>query len=490
MAAFIRLPLLAAVFSLALSAQDITLTGLVNNQVIQRNDSMRADLRLGGSAAARANGKYIEARVLQDGAPVAGLDWTPLVRAAGGRWSGELRNVPAGGPYRVEVRASGVPGVAAVEDILVGDLWILAGQSNMQGVGNLIDVQQPLKQIHSFDMTDRWLVATEPLHSPRWAADSAYWSKNAQGQPERLAGDKIEQFMAERKQGAGLGLPFAVQMLTRTGVPIGLIPCAKGGSSMEEWDPALKSKGGESLYGALIRRVEAAGGKVRGVLWYQGEAETVGDRAGQYASRMERLVAALRADLKDPKLPFYYAQLGRFAGMADNRNNWNAIQEAQRLLEPKLGPGGMIATIDTALDDAIHIATPDLKRLGRRFATIVSKDLFPDAKESAGLKRGPRPRAAKLEGSMIRLSFDDVNGSLLAEGRASGFSIHAADGAPQSLIYKVVVDPEKPTDVLLYLGGKLPEKAALHYGYGRDPYCNLRDSADLAAPVFGPMAVQ
>lgn len=490
MAAFIRLPILAALFALALPAQDITLSGLVNHQVIQRNDSMRADLRLAGSATPRANGKYIEARVLQDGAAVTGLDWTPLVRAAAGRWSGELRNVPAGGPYRIEVRVSGVPGVAAAEDILVGDLWILAGQSNMEGYGNLTDVQQPLKQVHSFDMVDRWLVATDPLHSTRWAADTAYWSKNAQGQPERLAGDKIEQFMKDRKQGAGLGLPFAVQMLTRTGVPIGLIPCAKGGSSMEQWDPALKAKGGESLYGAMVRRVEAAGGRVRGVLWYQGEADTIGDQAAQYASRMERLVAALRADLKDPKLPFYYAQLGRFVTTADNRTNWNAIQEAQRVLESKLAPGGMIATIDTALDDAIHVSTPDLKRLGRRFATLVTKDLFPEAKESAGLKRGPRPRSAKLEGSVIRVSFDDVNGSLLAEGRASGFSIHAADGAPQSLIYKTVVDPDKPTDVLLYLTAKLPEKAALRYGFGLNPYCNLRDSADLAVPVFGPLAVE
>ena len=44
--------------------------------------------------------------------------------------------------------------------------------------------------------------------------------------------------------------------------------------------------------------------------------------------------------------------------------------------------------------------------------------------------------------------------------------------------------------VLLYVGGKMPEGATLRYGAGRDPYCNLRDEAGMAAPVFGPLAVQ
>jgi len=58
------------------------------------------------------------------------------------------------------------------------------------------------------------------------------------------------------------------------------------------------------------------------------------------------------------------------------------------------------------------------------------------------------------------------------------------------VIYKARVDPADSSVVLLSIGGKLPEGAKLHYGYGKDPYCNLRDAADMAAPVFGPMTIE
>ena len=58
-----------------------------------------------------------------------------------------------------------------------------------------------------------------------------------------------------------------------TGIPQGIIACADGGTSMQQWDPARKSEGGKSLYGATLRRVQKNGGKVAGVIWYQGESD-------------------------------------------------------------------------------------------------------------------------------------------------------------------------------------------------------------------------
>jgi sialate O-acetylesterase len=51
------------------------------------------------------------------------------------------------------------------------------------------------------------------------------------------------------------------------------------------------------------------------------------------------------------------------------------------------------------------------------------------------------------------------------------------------------IDAAEPNSALLNIGGKLPEGATLRYGFGKDPYCNLRDEEDMAAPVFGPMAI-
>jgi len=91
---------------------------------------------------------------------------------------------------------------------------------------------------------------------------------------------------------------------------------------------------------------------------------------------------------------------------------------------------------------------------------------------------------------MIRVVYSDVNGKLEAPDRINGFSIQRASGEMMPLIFKTRVDPEDSSAVLLYLDFPLPEGAMLRYGYGKDPYCNLRDSADMAAPVFGPMEVR
>jgi len=65
------------------------------------------------------------------------------------------------------------------------------------------------------------------------------------------------------------------------------------------------------------------------------------------------------------------------------------------------------------------------------------------------------------------------------------------------VIFKAEIDPEDRTVVLLHIHtrysfgtSKLPGGATLHYGYSKDPYCNLRDKADMAVPVFGPMPIQ
>ena len=63
--------------------------------------------------------------------------------------TGETLEIPAGGPYQV----------GGAQNVLVGDLWILAGQSNMEGVGDLVDVETPHPLVHSFQSRERWAPA-------------------------------------------------------------------------------------------------------------------------------------------------------------------------------------------------------------------------------------------------------------------------------------------------------------------------------------------
>src|SRR6202023_1447306 len=112
-----------------------------------------------------------------------------------------------------------------------------------------------------------------------------HWPLNAERVPERLTGQPLENYVINRKKGSGLGLPFAVEMVARTGIPVGLVPCAHGGTSMDQWSPALKDREGDSLYGSMYRRFVAVGGRVRGVLWYQGESDASAKAAPEFEQK-------------------------------------------------------------------------------------------------------------------------------------------------------------------------------------------------------------
>lgn len=476
-------------FTIAPSARSLfVLDGIEPYQVHQRDSSGTADLDISG--VSRDDGP-IEVRLRSGRRTVPGFDWKAAGKAEGGVFHAVLENVPAGGEYTVEIRRRDALGAVAdhteVANLLVGDIWILAGQSNMEGVGDLTDLEEPSPLVHCFTMAHRWELAVEPLH---WLIDSpdpvhsgdALKDLDEEGRRARRAERR-----GGRTKGAGLGLPFARELVRRTGVPIGLIAAAHGGTSMEQWSPSGRERGGASLYGSLLKQVKNAGGRVKGVLWYQGESDANPNAAALFASRFKELVAAFRSDLKSPDLPFYYVQIGRFV-LDVPPASWNQIQELQRLSEKEIPGTAMVPVIDLPLDDLIHVGTDGLKRTGRRLARIAHREVF-GAKQIA---RGPRLASVELDpaGKTLRVKYSDVNGRLLPARRVEGYSLRTPEGKELKLIYDASVDPAAPDTVVLRLQSPPPPGALLHYGLGLDPFANLVDLEDMAAPVFGPFPVR
>ncbi len=378
--------------------------------------------------------------------------------------TGETLELPAGGPYQV----------GGAQNVLVGDLWILAGQSNMEGVGDLVDVETPHPLVHSFQSRERWAPAEEPLHwlgeSPR-PVHHIIW-----GLPVPT---EVPPRDPARTKGAGLGLTFAKARADQTNVPIGLVPAAHGGTSMQQWDPARKGQGGHSLYGATLERVKAVGGKVSGILWYQGESDANPADAALYQARMTALVQSFRADLGRPDLPFYYVQLGGFITDPDPGlvSGWNSVRESQRLWADTLPNLGMVSAVDCGLDDLIHIDTPGLKSLGKRLAAVAAGQ--------------PAPALASVTfepaQGWLRASFAHVQGGLQSQGRPAGFTLRDAVGAELPLIYKITLDG--PDALLKLTDPALLPGASLWYGYGLAPYCNVTDATGAAVPAFGPISL-
>jgi sialate O-acetylesterase len=248
---------------------------------------------------------------------------------------------------------------------------------------------------------------------------------------------------------------------------------------MDQWSPSLKDQGGASLYGGMLRRFRAAGGRIAGVLWYQGESDANPKAMPVFAAKFQSLIEAIRVDFQQPDLPFYYVQIGRHVNDA-NVDEWHAVQDAQRRVETLFRNVGMTTAIDLELDDGIHVGTDAFPALAARLANLAE----------GKLQRGPRPVRARRDGARILVEFASVNGSLRHTGRLSGFTVHNAEGRPVPLIYRQHILAGTPNTVELLFGGKLPEGATLHYGYGKDPYVNLTDEADMPCPVFGPLKIE
>jgi sialate O-acetylesterase len=400
---------------------------------------------------------------------------------------GKVRGIPPGRyTPNVLIETATLKGSLPIPNVFVGDLWVLAGQSNMEGVGDLLDITPPSDMVMLLGMDGKWSKAREPLH---WLVDSP--DPVHSGDPETRAARSAD-LHKRRTKGTGLGLPFAVALTEATGVPIGLIACAHGGTSMEQWDPTRKSDDGKSLYGSMLRQIRLAGGKVKGVLWYQGESDADPARAEVYQKVFTDFIKTLRADLKQPDLPFYYVQIGRWIRAGDPKP-WNLVQDTQRRLVDLVPNTAVVAGVDLELDDGIHVGTPGLKRIGHRLARIAQRELF----GKVGATTPTLDRVVKGSGNTLVVKFKGVNLTqdntgavgLWPSRNIRGFSIRQEDGTDIPLIFDAAVATARDT-VLLKLSGKIPENASLWYGYGFDSPCDLVDALDMAVPVFGPIPLE
>lgn len=175
---------------------------------------------------------------------------------------------------------SGVSLLSANED---KSIFILAGQSNMSGRARDYNNTNPPEfhpnpQILKFDANQRWVKAKDPLH---------------------LGID------VDRPVGFGPGMPFANALLKWDPCigTIGLVPCAHGETFMSEWSK------GNPRYKQLVMRANAsseAGGRIRALLWYQGENDSLTrENAQLYRGRLEKFITDFRADIGMPDLPVF-----------------------------------------------------------------------------------------------------------------------------------------------------------------------------------------
>jgi sialate O-acetylesterase len=447
--------------------------GLFDHMVVQRNRSNVSEASFSGTCATSGP---VMATVRRGRQTLKGFANLRAGAAARGKLHGCIKGLPVGGPYEIELKVGDKK--LTVKDLLVGDVWLLGGQSNMHGCGLFPEKRLPVNSlVRAFYMDDRWAPAQDPVHNMWQCVDAVHIDLNGGAQHTK----------PDDGWGVCPGPAFGNEMRRLTGgVPQGLIACAHGGTSMTQWDHQRKCEGGKSLYGALVRRVLKNGRRVAGLVWYQGCSDANPVDARLYTQRMRALVAALRRDCGNKELHVAIVQIARVIGWsAETLVPWNSIQDQQRRLPKAIKHLTTVPVIDLALDDVIHLSGASQYTLGVRLAQAMQT-------LRAGRKSGLPPPIGlkKVTVQTVRglgvavVEFDNVVGQLRSGDRPSGFAIVNQNGAANH--FDIQLDGPRAL-VRSTLPVTALGEAALHYGYGTDPYCNITDQAGRSLPVFGPV---
>lgn len=222
-------------------------------------------------------------------------------------------------------------------------LFLLVGQSNMAGRGEVSDAdRKPDPHVLMFNEEGNWVPAIDPMH----------WDKPA-------------------VVGVGLGRTFGIELAkAKPGVTIGLIPCAVGGSPIDSWQPGAfdeptKTHPWDDAM-ARARRALAAG-TLKGILWHQGESDSLAERAPAYEAKLHELVARFRRELDTPEVPFIAGQMGKFAD-APWTPEKELIDAVHRALPAKIPRTAFVSADGLAhKGDKIHFDAASYRELGRRY---------------------------------------------------------------------------------------------------------------------------
>ncbi|MEO6520950.1 MAG: sialate O-acetylesterase [Mucilaginibacter sp.] len=316
-------------------------------------------------------------------------------------------------PATMVIKASNT---ITLDNILVGEVWICSGQSNMQyEMRKNSKVRKPdsLDKNSPVDEMDR-------AHDP---AIRIFWvnQKNLRTTGNYLAKWELAQDSALRSFSAA-GYFFAKNLHQQLHVPIGVVCAAISGSAIEPWIPegayapipyfqhegAFWKEGGK-FYHSMIEPMAPM--SIRGFLWYQGEANMV--ESVSYAYKMEALFKSWRSLWGDQTLPFYYVQIAPYdygkliPGISPEKlpEFWEVQTMAQAIPNT-----GMIVITDLN-DDAKELHPGYKWEVGKRLALVALGKAY----GKKVIYSGPMYKAMKVVGNKIELEFTDTGSGLISK---------------------------------------------------------------------------
>jgi hypothetical protein len=222
------------------------------------------------------------------------------------------------------------------------DLYLLVGQSNMAGRGKVEASPDVKSGIWMMNEKNEWVPARDPLH-----------------------------FDKPKVVGVGPGLAFAEEVSRKKpGRNIGLIPCAVGGSGIDDWVPGVKhEQTGIYAYDAMLMRVKAASkhGKIKGILWHQGESDCSPAKSAVYYEKLSAFFKRLRKETGTKKTPLILGTLGDFI-VAKNPEATKINQVMKDYSAANKNTYVVSSSGLVHLGDDTHFDTKSAQELGKRYA--------------------------------------------------------------------------------------------------------------------------
>lgn len=422
-----------------------------------------------------------------------------------GRWSLYLSPGEAGGPFELTVKGTNT---IELHDVLVGDVWVASGQSNMEfpvkdaanAAEEIAAAQYPRIRIFRAEHT--------PSDYPRSNVEAKTWTPCT---PATVTDSSAVAYF------------FARDLYQKMNVPIGLVETFWSGTAAESWTSLralsadaslmpvfavrnkmveereamlLKMQQEEHDYQQAISQANAEGKPapskpwhpdfagwapaalyngmiaplthfgIRGAIWYQGESNS-GERALLYAHLFQTMITDWRRSWDEGDFPFLFVQIANWS----SGERWPEVRDAQRQALA-LRNTGMAVTID--IGDAVNLHPPNKQDVGLRLSLAARAIAYGEKIEWSG----PLYRQLTREEHALRVRFDHANGLVVKGGSLAGFEIAGADGKYSP------ADAKIEGDTVVVSSSAVPAPVSVRYGWAANPACNLYNRDGLPASPF------
>lgn len=399
-----------------------------------------------------------------------------------GCWQMTLKPMAANGKPQV-MTISGKKNKVRLTDVLVGEVWLASGQSNMEySMANHPKYKKPLRGDADYQQK-----VFEQASNPNIRL--LYIEKTVKQDTlpthgwQTLSPENLKPFSAA-------AYFFASMLQDSLKVPVGIITSAWGGTLIEEWTPQIRTTGkltpdrgpAGRLYEKMIRPM--APYTLRGFLWYQGESNLMDFRdMDSYDQKQQQLISQWREAWEDDELPFYYVQISplaysqrkneRVAKMwTDLPRFWDAQAKCM-----KVPHTGMVVTTD--IPDRLDDIHPPYKWIvGERLCRWALNRTYGYSHVEC---QGPTLKKATREKDKVILEFDHADGLTTVNGKTPDwFLSNARHPMYFSRIGEAKIDGNR---IILYIQSK-NNPLIIRFGYDETAQPNLRNRAGLPAMPF------